>query len=168
MITQRAMNYAKVLGDLFIAKTDADKVNELLTQVEQVGEVLDNPLVRMLEKKAIIKALFPESMWKFMRLLCEHKAVGIWSDIYEAYEDLEFEKQGRIKATLRYAMQLDKEDLEQLENMICKKYNKTGVEMELIEDPGIIGGMVLKVRNTEYDKSIKGSLEELQKTLVRR
>lgn len=168
MITQRAMNYAKVLGDLSIAKTDVDKANELLTQVEQVGEVLDNPLVRMTEKQAIIKSLFPESMWKFMRLLCEHRAVGIWSDIFEAYEELEFEKQGKIKATLRYAMQLDQEDLEQVENMICKKYNKTGVELELVEDPTIIGGMVLKVKNTEYDKSIKGSLEELQKTLVRR
>ncbi|MFU0828355.1 MAG: hypothetical protein ACFWTJ_12655 [Lachnoclostridium sp.] len=40
--------------------------------------------------------------------------------------------------------------------------------MELKEDPSLIGGFVLKVGNTEYDKSIKGTLDELQKTLVRR
>lgn len=168
MITQRAMNYAKVLGDLSVAKEDVGQVNELLVQVPVVGETLDNPLVRRDEKQSVIQAIFPKSMWKFMRLLCEHGAVRIWSDIYEAYEELQLEREGRVKATLRYAMKLEDEDLGEIENMICKKYKKTGVELELIEDPSLIGGMVLRVNNTEYDKSIKGTYEEMKRLLVRR
>ena len=168
MITQRAMNYGKVLGDLSVAKEDLKQVNELLTQVPVVGETLDNPLVKRNEKQRVIQALFPNSMWNFMRSLCEHRAVGIWPDIYEAYEELLMEKEGRVKATLRYAMKLEDEDIRQIKDMICRKYKKTGVELELIEDSSLIGGMVLRVKNTEYDKSVKGTLKEMQRFLVRR
>lgn len=168
MITQRAMNYAKVLGDLSVAKEDAVQVDELLSQVPVVGETLDNPLVQRDEKQSVIQALFPKSMWKFMRLLCEHKAVRIWPDIYEAYEELQMEKEGKVKATLRYAMKLEDEDIRQIKDMICRKYKKTGVELQLIEDISLIGGMVLQVKDTEYDKSIKGTFEEMERILVRR
>ena len=73
MITQRAVNYAKVLESLDVPRKDVEQVRNLLTEVEQVAEVLDNPLVRWEEKKGVIKSLMPESMWKFMRLLCVQK-----------------------------------------------------------------------------------------------
>lgn len=168
MITQRAENYAKVLDSLQVPEEDVEKVKNLLAEVEPVAEVLDNPLVECEEKQGVIKSLMPESMWKFMRLLCEHHCIGIQKDIFEAYDEIVLEKQGKIKATLRYAMKFDSEDVKQVEDMICKKYNRTGVKLELIEDPSLISGMVLKVRDQEFDKSVKGTLEELQKTLVRR
>ena len=168
MITQRATNYAKVLGDLAVAKEEVCQVDELLTQIPVLGETLDNSLVKRDEKQRVIQAIFPKSMWNFMRLLCEHRVVGIWPDIYETYEELQFEKEGIVKATLRYAMKLDDEDIRQVKDMICKKYRKTGVKLELIEDSSLIGGMVLQVKHTEYDKSIKGAFEEMQRVLVRR
>ena len=167
MITQRAINYAKVLDSLQVAWKDVEQVKNLLSQVEQVEFALDNPLVKWEEKQAVIHSLMPESMWKFMRLLCDHRCVGIQKSIFEAYEEIVLEKQGEIKATLRYAMELDEEDIMQVKNMICEKYNKTGVKLELIKDPSLIGGMVLKVGNQEFDKSVRGTLEELRKTLVR-
>lgn len=168
MITQRAINYAKVLGDLAIPFADVENTKGLLSEASIVAEVLDNPVVGKEEKQNVVKSLFPENMWNFMRLLCEHNSVSLWSDIFETYEEMELEKQNKIKATLRYAIEMDEEDIAQIKEMICKKYNKAGVELELIHDPSLIGGMVLEVQGTEYDKSIKGTLEELQKTLVRR
>lgn len=168
MITQRAQNFARVLDSLHVPEADVDTVKDLLAQVDMVTEVLQNPLVRKEEKESVIQALIPESMQKFMMLLCKHHCVNIHGDIFEAYESITLEKKGCIKATLRYAMKLDTQDQRQIENMICEKYNKTGVKLELIEDPTLIGGMVLQVGEKEYDKSVKGTLEELQKTLVRR
>lgn len=168
MITQRAMNYAKVLESLSVSKEDISNTRALLKEVPMVADVLGNPLVRKEEKKSVAKSLFPESITKFIRLLCEHNAVGIWKDIFEAYDALLLEKENKVKATLRYAMQMDQEDIDQVKEMICKKYNKAGVELDLIKDPSLIGGMVLQVNDTEYDKSIKGRLDEMQKTLVRR
>ena len=168
MITQRSMNYARVLEDLSVSKEDISNTKALLEEAPIVEDVLANPLVRSEEKVSVIKSLFPESMTKFMRLLCEHNAIGIWKDIFEAYDGFMLEKENKVKATLRYAMRMDNEDIEQVKEMICKKYNKAGVELDLIEDPSLIGGMVLKVNDTEYDKSIKGTLDEMQKSLVRR
>ena len=168
MITQRAMNFARVLCDLKVSEEDISGTKGLLQQVPVVAEVLENPLVRREEKQNVIEALFPQSVWKFMRLLCEHKAVSIWSDIFEAYDELMLEEKNMVHATLRSAMKMDQEDIEQIKDMICKKYNKTGVLLDLEEDPSLIGGMVLQVNSTEFDKSVKGTLEELQRTLVRR
>ena len=168
MITQRAQNFAKVLESLHVPDADVDSVKNLLEEVGTVAEVLQNPLVRKEEKQSVIQSLIPQSMQKFMMLLCKHNCVNIYEDIFEAYEVITLEKKGCIKATLRYAMKIDTQDQKQLEDMICEKYNKTGVKLELIEDPSLIGGMVLQVGGTQYDKSVKGTFEELQKTLVRR
>ena len=46
MITQRAINYAKVLDSLQVAWKDVEQVKNLLSQVEQVEFALDNPLVK--------------------------------------------------------------------------------------------------------------------------
>lgn len=168
MITQRALNFATVLCDMNIKEADVLKVNTLLSESEILRESLANPLVKPEEKLRVVEALCPESMWKFMRLLCNHHVINLWSDIFEAYEELHLEKQNIVKASLRYAMELDDQDIENVKDMICKKYNKAGVRLELIKDESLIGGMVLIVKNTEYDKSFKGTLEEMKKTFARR
>lgn len=168
MITQRAVNFGTVLNDLDISEADVLKLNSLLSETDLVRETLSNPIIKTEEKTRVIKALCPESTWKFMQLLCNHRVMDYWSDIYEVYEELNLDKQNKIKASLRYAMKLDEQDIKNIEDMICKKYNKAGVQLEMIEDPSLIGGMVLKVKNTEFDKSYKGTLEEMQRAFARR
>lgn len=168
MITQRAMNFAVVLMDLSLPVKDVEMTNALLEEAPVVGEVLDNLLVKAEEKEHVVKSLFPEAMWKFLKLLCNHEAMKIWADIFEAYESLLCEETNQVKAHLRYAMKLKDEEIQQIKDMICKKYNKAGVILTTEEDKSLIGGMVLTVGNTEYDKSVKGAISELQKTLVRR
>lgn len=168
MITQRAVNFGTVLNDLDISEADVLKLNSLLSETDLVRETLSNPTIKTEEKTRVIKALCPESTWKFMQLLCNHRVMDYWSDIYEVYEELNLDKQNKIKASLRYAMKLDEQDIKNIEDMICKKYNKAGVQLEMIEDPSLIGGMVLKVKNTEFDKSYKGTLEEMQRAFARR
>lgn len=168
MITQRAVNFGTVLCDMNINEEDVLKVNALLSQSDDLRNALANPLVKLQEKERVIEKICPESMWKFLKLLCNHRVVDLWSDIYEAYEELSLEKQNKVKATLYYAMKLDEQDIKNIEDMICKKYNRAGVQLELIQDDSLIGGMLLKVKNKEFDKSFKGALEELKRTFAGR
>ena len=52
--------------------------------------------------------------------------------------------------------------------MICRKYHKTGVNLQLKEDPSLIGGFILTVGDDVYDRSVKASITKLQNSLVRR
>ena len=48
------------------------------------------------------------------------------------------------------------------------KHHKKQVELSLVEDPSIIGGFIIEAENFETDWSIRGRLNQLQQSLVRR
>jgi F-type H+-transporting ATPase subunit delta len=168
MITQQAANYAKVLFSLGIKEEVILPTKNIFLENKTLIEVFDNPVIKQEEKEAVIKAVFEEEIRRFIKLVCENKCIGIINEIFEAYEGMELASKNIIKATLTYVTKPDDTELEQIKNMVCSKYNKTGVSLKLLEDTSLIGGFVLTVGDMEYDKSIKGTLAEMQKTLVGR
>ena len=88
--------------------------------------------------------------------------------IMEAYEAILLESKNMLKAKLKYVVKPDDEQITKIKDMLCNKYKKTGVSLELEEDASLIGGYILYVGNTEYDKSMMGALSEMKKTLVGR
>lgn len=168
MITQRAANYGTVLYSLQIAETIVKQSQEILQENSQLVEALDNPTVKKGEKDAVIDAVFPKEIRNFLKVLCRNNHIEINQQIFEAYEDIVLKNENRMKAELSYVIELEEEEINQIKEMIGTKYNKTGVDLELKEDSSLIAGFVLTVGDTEYDKSIKGTLEELQKALVGR
>lgn len=168
MITQRAANYGAVLYSLDIAETVVKQSQEILQENPQLLEALENPTIRKGEKDAVIDAVFPKDIRNFLKVLCQNNHIEINQQIFEAYEDIVLKKENRMKAELSYVMKFEEEEINQIKKMICTKYNKTGVDLELKEDSSLIAGFVLTVGDTEYDKSIKGTLKELQNALVGR
>lgn len=168
MISQRALNYAKILFALKLQEETIQSTKNLLLNNSELMNVLENPVVKVQEKEAVIEALFDKEIHNFLKVLCENKSVELFSQIMEAYEEMAYEDQGIIKAKLSYATKPGAEEMDQIKKMLCEKYKKTGVFLELEEDASLIGGFVLYVRDMEYNKSIKGTLSEMQKTLIRR
>ena len=168
MITQRALNYGKVLNSLQVKKEVMDAADKLLNDSSALIEVLENPVIKRKEKYAVINDIFEPEIVNFMKLLCDHNMIGAFGEIKEAYDAFLFEQRDIIKAKLRYATRPQDVQLEQIKSMLCQKYNKKEVFLELVEDASLIGGFVLYAEGTEFDKSIKGALSELQKTLIGR
>jgi F-type H+-transporting ATPase subunit delta len=88
------------------------------------------------------------------------------SQIFDMYEDVVLESKNIVKAKLTYVTKPDDDQINKIKEFVCNKYNKAGVLLELKEDASLIGGIVLSVGDVEYDKSIKGTLSSLHKTLV--
>lgn len=165
MITQQSYNYAKLLYSLNVKEEIVNKSKQLLGGCSELLEILDNPVVNKKEKASVIDALFEKEIAGFFKLLCDNEVIGTFSDIIEAYEDLVLEHKNIMKAKLSYAIRPDDKQLEEIKEMLCNKYRKSGVFIDLVEDSSLLGGYILYVGNTEYDKSIRGALTELQKTL---
>lgn len=168
MITWQAVNYAKVLFTLEVSDFNIQKTKQIFRENSELIRALDNPMIDKKEKDAVIEAVFDKDICNFIKLLCDNRNIDLINEIFDAHETMELESKNIIQAKLTYAVKLMDEEIEQIKAMICKKYNKTGVSLELIEDVSLIGGYVLKIGDTEYDKSIQGALVELQKTLVGR
>ena len=47
-----------------------------------------------------------------------------------------------------------------------KEYGKNEVQIELIEQPDLIGGFVIRVKDREEDWSMKGRLNKLKQELI--
>jgi len=168
MITQQSKNYAKILDSLHIKEDIAVRTNDLLHNSNELVEALENPAISMKEKEAVIDKLFDKEITSFLKVLTNNNAIGSFTEIMNSYEELLLDHQNILKAKLTYTVKPDESQIEDIKNMLCEKYHKSGVYLELEEDPSLIGGFVLYTGNTEYDKSIKGALSELQKTLIRR
>ena len=167
MITSQAANYAKVLFSLGLQEEVIKGAKEVLSNKELM-EALENPSIKRLEKEAVIDRIFDKEICSFIKVLNLHGQIGAAAEVFQEYDAMVLESNHIIKAQLSYVTKPKETEIQQIKDMLCNKYRKTGVIMELKEDPALIGGFVLSVGNTEYDKSIKGTLEELQKTLVRR
>ena len=47
-----------------------------------------------------------------------------------------------------------------------EKYHKTDVKIEIVKDPALLGGFILKTGDDEYDWSLKGRLSRLEQKLT--
>lgn len=165
MITQRAVNYAKVLYSLDLDESIIQDAKNIFMENAELTDVFENPVIEKGQKEKIIDTVFDKQICRFLKVLNENKCMDIAIDIFTAYEKIMLEKKDIVKAKLAYAVKPNDEELEQIKAIVCQKYKKAGVSLELIEDASLIGGYVLTVEDTEFDKSIKGTLCELQKTL---
>lgn len=168
MISQGALNYAKILYSLGLKEKSVDQTKKLLLNCKELMEALENPVITIKEKASVIDALFDAEISAFMKVLCENDVIGNFAEIMEAYEEIVLEHKNMIKVELSYAVKPDEEQLNQITRMLCEKYNKAEVILETREDTSLIGGYVLRVKDTEYNKSIKGALSNMQKTLTGR
>ncbi len=168
MITVQTFNYGKVLYSLNISEDVINDTKDLVRQNDYLLEVLANPTIKMKEKESVISKIFHKEIQSFIKLLCENDRILELNDIFEAYDNFILEKHSIVKAKLYYVTKPDEDEIASIKEMLRKKYNKEGVFLELEEDKTLIGGFVLCANNTEYNRSIKGNLSELQKTLSRR
>ena len=159
-------NYGKVLFQLGLPTESIEHMRELLLNHKELLEALDNPSVKTKEKHKVINRLFESEIRNFVKVLCDHGYISRIKEVLISYDDLVLESKQTIRATLSYVTKPSEEQLARIKDMICKKYDKKDVFLELKEDTTLIGGFMLKVGDMEYDKSVKGKLLDLQKRLL--
>ena len=155
----------KELVRLDVSQTDCSETRKVLEACPDLGDTLSNPLVTHDEKRAIINKLFPEIMQKFLFNAVRGGAIGRIDEILDEYEDILLDKQGSIKAVVRYVTPLTEAQQADLRQFIMDKFVKENVDIEYKHDPEIIGGFILNAGDLEYDKSYRTSLRLMKDTL---
>lgn len=155
----------KELVRLDVSQTDCSETRRVLETCPDVADTLANPLVTHDEKRGIISKLFPESVQKFMINTVRSGAVEHIGEILDEYEDVLLDRQGSIKAVVRYVTPLTEAQQADLRKFIMEKFVKEDVDIEYKHDPDIIGGFILNAGDLEYDKSYRTSLRLMKDTL---
>lgn len=161
-MTVVADNYANVLIDMNIAAEDMDTMRALLED-EAVFEALGNPFISRKSKHGVIEKLFPAAVCNFVKVMSDNGDIALAADMLQTYDAMVLERRNAVRATFTYVTKPDDAQVEKLKRLICKKYSKDSVELELVEDPSLVGGFILTVGDSVLDKSLKTSILKMQR-----
>lgn len=170
-----AYRYAKALMDLameqdIVAGVEKDMrlVLETIQDNESLRDVLRSPILTGSAKNNALKAIFKNSQpltIELFNLLATNKRIDILKEVAQQFLILFDQMQGQEIATVVSAVPLNKK----LEEKILKKLGEiTGKEVTLENeiDENLIGGFILRVGDLEYNASLSGKLEKLERKLL--
>ncbi len=170
--SRAAIRYAKAVLSLATDNKSADVVNsdmKLITnaiaQSEDLNQMLQSPVVRSADKKAVLISVFKNANVATTNLidtLISNKRLALLNDVAASYTQLYDQMRGTQVATVTTAIPLS-EDLKT--KVLAKVKELTGKEAEVenIIDESILGGFILRVGDIQYNASIANKLDKLKR-----
>lgn len=167
-MTQAAINYGQVLYERSVSEAAIEETALALQSVPELKHALNSPVVAKSSKHRIIDRVFPAEIRSFMKVLVDRRDVEIAGDAFEAWRSRVCEENGILEAELVCVTKPDERQLDEIRQMLMKKYRKNDVRLRLKKDPGLIGGFIIRVGDVETDWSLKGRLKQLEENIMRR
>ena len=173
--TRAALRYAKAMlsyaQESKAAEAVANDMYSLISLLQENNEVqtmLENPILPVAEKEAVLKELFSQASpetFKLFSLLAAKNRLAILAVIGEQYVRLYAQTQGKVTAIVTSAIGLTP-SLKQAVLEKAKGLTKKNVQLENKIDPKIIGGFILKIGDLQYDASVSHQLKSIKETLI--
>ena len=165
---QAAINYGQVLYELSIPEPVIEAAALALKTVPELKRALNSPVVAKSSKHRGIDRVFPAEIRSFLKVLVDRRDIGLADEVFEAWRSYVCKQNGILEASMYYVTQPEEEQLREIKQTLMKKYRKNDIRLRLIEDPGLIGGFIIRVGDVETDWSLKGRLKQLEQKIMRR
>lgn len=101
----------------------------------------------------------------FIRLLIQKRRLITLPDIAELYHELLVEKENRLEVTVSSAFPLNDAQRQQLKQRLEKRFHKT-IEATFVEEPTLMGGVMIQSHDWVIDGSVRNQLNELGTNLL--
>ncbi len=171
-----AVVYAR---SLFEAALDADKLDVLREQLGEFADALDgdrqlqvfffSPYFSTSEKKDGLKRALEgadDLFVNFLELLLENHRMPVIFRVRRGYDRLWEAHNRLLPVEVTSAVELDEETVRSIGDRIAEQTGRK-VELSSTVEPGILGGIVVRVGNQVLDASIRTRLDSLRKQVVR-
>lgn len=166
-----AGRYAAALFQAAAAKGEDQKVlADLGTARERLLDqagILRHPRVSIADKKKLVHAELDgkatATTLHFLDLLIEKKRYELFVMIAAVYGRLAADKRGVAKAVVRSARPLSADAQKTLSSRL-KLFAGKDIELEVKEDPELIGGVSVKIGDWVLDSSLRGQLRRMRES----
>jgi F-type H+-transporting ATPase subunit delta len=173
-----ASRYARALVEVVLEQNlDADTTRQQLNSfAEAVREsielrrVWESPAVRTEQKHAVLDAIVGQigafkAIRNFMAVVIDHRRIPMLGEIARQFA-VELDTQlGFVETEISSARPLSAEEKQQLEAEVERLTGKY-VRAHYASEPGLLGGVIVRVGSTIYDGSIRGQLEKMKQELI--
>lgn len=147
-----------------------ETVARLLDENPKFRLFLETPRVPDAEKKAVVrKALgghLPKHLVSFVLITIDKRRQRILREIAREYAALLDEHLGREHVEVAVARPVDDDTTEMIARRLSKVLGKEAIP-HLQVKPEILGGLVVRTRDTIYDGSVRRQLEALRRRLLK-
>lgn len=173
-----AKRYAKALLELGRDDGNFEKYGQelsdmvgLLDESPELEQVLSNPGFELEDRKAVLAKILdkmsPSPMVaNFYKLLMDRNRIGEIRGIEGVYSKLIDDARGITRAEITSASALKDEEIQKLKDSL-KAVAGREVQIEVNEDPSLIGGLKARIGDLVLDGSVKTQLESLKDSLRR-
>jgi len=172
--TAAARRYARAVFELAQAEGQVEEwgrrmeaVRDLLADAG-VAAVLTNPTIATEERMALVSraphALDAEAT-NLAKLLIESNRVRDVVAVDAEFQRLADEAAGRVRATVTTAVELAPEERDRVAAELSKRLGKE-IELTVVVDAGIVGGMKLQYGDRLVDASVATRLQQLRRRLA--
>lgn len=170
-----AARYARALFDSTGNEIDAvyADIQEVAGAFDAVPDLLmfmENPGIPEAEKLSLVDKQFDGlNSWvsRLLKLLIENSRVAALPMIVTHLRELIHRRDNVTQAEVVTAVELDADLQKRIQTTLEKTLGFSRVELESRVDPGILGGLIIKVQDRIIDGSYIGRLEDLRKQVAK-
>ena len=163
------LQQAKALHQRDEVRRDLERLAELIRRVPDLARLLRNPDVEVADKLRLIEAALSsktsELLHRFLELVLSLGRAESLLDIIAAYGEAVDADRGLLRALVRSARPLPEAALERLRATLAKREGRT-VELATELDPGLMGGLQVRLDHRVIDASVRRRLAELRQQLL--
>jgi F-type H+-transporting ATPase subunit delta len=150
--------------------TELGSIEAVFKKTPAIYKVLLNPAYPRARKDSLIgevsKGLgLSEYAKRFLNMLVDTRHISLLPDIVEAFNALEDDFSGRLRVAVESPVDLGPEITAEIREIIRKETGKE-VILELKTNPVLLAGVVLRLRNTVLDGSLRKQLELLREKIA--
>jgi F-type H+-transporting ATPase subunit delta len=172
-----AHRYARALVDVAVGQKRPEETRqelagfvELARASADLRNLLASPAVPREKKHAVIDAItkragIGKAVRNFLFVLVDNRRTGMLPQIVEAFEAQLLERLGVARAQVTTARELGGAEKAELTKALERLTGKR-VQAEYTQDPGLIGGAVVRIGSTVYDGSVREQLNRLRAGLA--
>ena len=148
---------------------EMSRFSAVLQANRNLSEFLANPVFDQRDQKAVLESVLekvPVSPLtaNFLKLLVDKRRINILPDIQGCYRELMDIALMKVRVTVKTAFPLTGETSARLQNGL-ERLTDRKVEMIVLEDRSLLGGVVVRVGDTLYDGSVRTQLNNIRNLL---
>uniref|UniRef100_UPI003216B930 ATP synthase F1 subunit delta n=1 Tax=uncultured Draconibacterium sp. TaxID=1573823 RepID=UPI003216B930 len=160
---------AKEKNLLDILKADIELVYDICKNSQDFILLLESPVVKTSKKSALITSIFKgrvnQLTMNFLLLITQNKREVHIPGICRNFLEITRKDQNIKSAVLTTASEIDSETIKKVEEMLGRELKAT-IELTTQINPNIVGGLVLRLEDKQYDASVATHLKKIKQNLL--
>lgn len=149
-------------------ESDLGMIGYSLQTMPRLVEALNHPLIPRERKKAIVSDIFKDKVQavtlRFLELVIDKRREEILPEIEPEYVRLANDWRGIISVAVISAVPLTGDEIAALKAKLDEFTGKR-TDLDLQGDPGLIGGLTVRIGDTVMDGSVRGYLASLKEKM---